>query len=90
MQRSARAPLAFGFVAAVLMLITGALLYALFSPAANDVLSITGSLTTNQAATRHQNMMQMIWNNLAYYVLFIAMLFVVAKAYFESSGGRVR
>jgi len=84
MQREAHAPLAFGFVVALLMLIAGAILWALFAPAADQIFTTTADQTTNQVAADHQSTIETIWDNMAFYIAFVALLFVISRAYFES------
>lgn len=87
MQRTARTGLGFGLVVAFVMLLAGALLWALFDPVVRDVFNWTSASGQPAAASRHQGIMRAIWVNFPFYVLFLGVLAVVAEAYFESEGG---
>lgn len=79
-----RAPLSFAYAAAALILITGALLWAIFNPAASKIFSMVRSKSTTSAAADHIDIVEAVWTNMAFFVLFAGLMYILARAYYEA------
>lgn len=79
-----RAPLGFGYIAALLILIAGALYVIMLDPAAQKIIAISNNQSASPAAQTHVDYITAVWNNLPYVIMFVALVYIVARAYFES------
>lgn len=79
-----RAALAFGYIAAVLILITGALLWIIMDPAVDKISTLVSAKITDPAAQNHHDTMIAVWTRFAFYIMFVGLVGLLARAYFES------
>lgn len=75
---------AHGIVVFFAMLVTGALLYTLFQPAADGILDAMLASTDSQQATDVINERQQIFGYMLFYVLFVSGLFLIARSVLQS------
>jgi hypothetical protein len=76
--------LASGVIGFVAMLVVGALMFILLQPAMNEVAAISLNQAKSQTAIDVINERELIFNSILYYVLFVSVLFIIARAVFES------
>lgn len=72
-----------GIIGFIAILVVAALLYTMMEPAA-EIFSMSLSQTSNQQATDAINLREQIFTNMLFYVLFLAGVFIIARAVFES------
>lgn len=77
--------LALGLVTFFGILIVGGLLFIVMETAFADVVSITSSQASQPGTQDQINAASGVWNNIMYYVLFIACLFLIARAIREGA-----
>lgn len=87
--RSDERGLAMGIVSFFAMLTIAALLFTLFNPAMTEVFSMTSSQAQTSAGQEQIDLAEQIWNAVLFFMLFLSLLFIVARSVFESkrSGG---
>lgn len=68
------------------MLLVAGLLFIAFNQAAVDINSVTSGYTTDTAAQDHIDLMDQIWGLVLFFAVFLAGLFIIARATFESRG----
>lgn len=76
--------LASGLLGFAAIIIIVALLFTLFDPAVTDLISMTSDQTSNSEAQAVIDERAAIWENVLFYGLFLAGLFIIAKAVVES------
>lgn len=79
--------LAIGFVKFFAMLIVAALLYTLFNPAVDQVLTTASAQATHTTAQDEIDLAEQIWNNLLFFGVFVSFLFIIARAVVEQRRG---
>jgi hypothetical protein len=79
-----RAGLAFGYIAAILILITGALLWIMLNPAVETLSTLISSKASTSAAQNHHDVLMAVWDRLAFFIAFLALAYILARSYFES------
>lgn len=72
--------LALGIVVFIAMLVIGALLYMMMDTAMVDIFAFGFDQATSPGATQQVQLAQTIWQSLLYAVVFIATLFLIARA----------
>lgn len=77
--------LAIGLVTFFAMLIVGALLFILMDSGMSHVFDISTAQASSPGATDQINLAQAIWDNILYVVLFIGVLFILARAVREEA-----
>lgn len=70
-----------GFIAA---LVIAALLFTLLDPAADQLFDMASSQTSATEAQDAIDRREQIWNNILFYALFLAALYIIARSVFES------
>lgn len=78
--------LGMGIIGFFAILIVAALLFTLFNPAASEVFSMVSSQTNNAEAQAAIDRREQIWSLMLYFCVFLAGLFLLARAVFESRG----
>lgn len=76
--------LASGLLGFVAIIVIVALLYTLFNPAVSDIISMTSDQTTNSDAQSVIDVREQIWSYIQFFGLFLAALYIIAKAVSES------
>jgi hypothetical protein len=76
--------LATGLLGLAAILVVAALLYTLTDPAAVKIFELASDTTTNQQAQDAIDQRERIWNLVLYAILFIASVYIIARAVFES------
>lgn len=77
--------LALGLVTFIAMLVIGGLLFIVMNDAMVDVFDITSSQASQSGSQDQINSAKGIWDNIMFYVLFIASLFLIARAIREGA-----
>jgi len=80
--------LALGVVVFFVMIVIAALLYMTMDVATAEVFAFASSSASHQGAQDQITMAETIWKNLLYAVLFLATIFIIARAVNEGSVGR--
>lgn len=80
--------LANGIIGFVVIIVTVALLYTLMDPAFTGVIDAVSTQTTDPEAQAAVNQSATIWGYMPIFGMFLAGLFVLARATFESGGPR--
>lgn len=75
---------AHGIIVFFAMLTTGALLFTLFQPAVDGVLTSMLEQTSNPEAESVINEGQEIWGYILFYVVFVSGLFLIARSVLQS------
>jgi membrane protease YdiL (CAAX protease family) len=76
--------LASAFIGFFLILIVAALMYTLLDPAMAEIVNHALANSPNQQATDAINRREEIWSNILYFILFLAAIFIIGNAVFES------
>lgn len=76
--------LASGVIGFIAILIVGALMFVLLNPAINGIADISLRQASDPTAVDVIQQRQLIFNSILYYVLFAALIFIIARAVFES------
>lgn len=76
--------LALGLAEFVAVLVVAAVLYILMDPAAGELVATGLAQTSDTGATDHINLLDQIWGLLLAFAIFLAALFLIARAVFES------
>ncbi len=79
--------LALGIVVFFAMIIVAALLYALASPAMSEILAFSSERAAESGGSQQVTTAETIWNNLLFVALFLAALFIIARAVREGAVG---
>lgn len=75
--------LALGLVSFFGIIIVGALLFMLMDASVVDVVSISSDQAETTGGADQIGLAETIWNNMLFYVLFVAAMFIVARAVVE-------
>jgi hypothetical protein len=73
-----------GFIVFFLILAIGALLWGVLNVATVEIFQVTASQTTEQQAKDVINQREAIWNNLLFFIIAFAGVFLIARAVFQS------
>ncbi len=76
--------LATGIIGFIAIIVIAALLYTLMDPAAGDIFSMTLTQADSAQAKNAIELRQKIWNATLYFALFLALVYILARAVFES------
>jgi hypothetical protein len=76
--------LASAFIGFFLIIIVAALMYTLLDPAMAEIVSLSLGQAPSQQATDAINRREAIWSNMLYFMLFLAAIFIIGNAVFES------
>lgn len=75
--------LASGTIIFAAMLVAAALIFIAFNQPATDIISSAGNYTSDSAAQDHIDLMEQVWNGVLIFIVFVAGLFVIARAVVE-------
>lgn len=78
--------LATGLLGFAAMLVVAALVYTLLDPAAVSLFDMASGQTSNARAQDAIALRRQIWDAVLYFVLFLASVFIIARAVLESRG----
>jgi len=78
--------LAVAIVGFFAMIIIAALLYTLFGEAMTELFAMTSGQAQTTHGTDQINLAETIWNNMLFYALAVAVIFLIARAVVESRG----
>lgn len=76
--------LGIGIVAFAAMIVIAGLLFILFNDALSELFPMARSQTSSQQATDQINLAESIWGAILFYMLVLAMLFILARSVIES------
>lgn len=75
--------LAIGFVAFFAILVISAVLYTLFDPAIGQLVTSASDQASHSTAQDQIDLAEQIWGLVLFFAVFLAFLFVIARAVFE-------
>lgn len=76
-----------GFIVFALMIALAALLWGILDPAASEIFDLALASTSDQQAQDVIKERQQIWNNLLFFIVALAGIFLLARAAFQSRAG---
>lgn len=79
--------LASGLIGFIVILVIGAILFGFLAEPMSSVFAAGSEQATTQQAQDAIDLRQQIWNSVLYFVMFLAGVFILSRAVFESRRG---